>query len=207
MISLPAAVQTEAEQSETWPVRLFEIIGTDGSVLRYCDADVAVYQNGKVWSPKGISYSRIRNNLEFEVDTYNVTIDNRDDAMTVWSLQADQRGSRVAVFKGFLNGTTNVNGQLLPVGDFALLLFYGRMASEDLDLEATLRVKSYIDHHRQIGPRATQEITCRFRFGDTNCGYSGPGGPCNYTLSSCRSLGNEARFGGYPSLNTDSQLL
>lgn len=207
MINLPSAVLSESQKDATWPVRLFEITGADGSILRYTDADLDVYQNGKIWTPNGMSYSKVKNNLDFETDTYDVSIDNHNDGMTAWSLQADQRGGQVAVFKGFLNGVTDANGRLLPIGDFALLLFYGTLASIEISNEASLKVKSNIDLHQQIGPSAMQEVTCRFRFKDVNCGYSGAETSCNYTYGRCITLNNTARFGGYRRLNSDSKYL
>ena len=38
---------------------------------------------------------------------------------------------------------------------------------------------------------------CRFKFKDARCKYSGTATSCNHTLENCKSLGNEANFGGF----------
>jgi phage-related protein len=58
------------------------------------------------------------------------------------------------------------------------------------------------DHNivRRYPSRRYMKNFCPYGFGDIECGYSGTGGPCNYTLKSCRELGNSHRFGGEPGI-------
>lgn len=41
---------------------------------------------------------------------------------------------------------------------------------------------------------------CSYRFKDIFCAYSGVETTCDHTLSRCRELANENRFGGFPSI-------
>ena len=41
---------------------------------------------------------------------------------------------------------------------------------------------------------------CRWRFKGTDCQYSGASTSCDKILSTCRALGNSARYGGFPAV-------
>ena len=199
MIQLPAAVAAEANQDATWPVRLFEIGGV--TPLYYTDAAEDVAWQGRVYAARGISYAKAEVKLGFEVDTYTVAIDNHDDAMTGWILQSDNKGYWSQILKGFATSARDASGRITLVDDFALLLFAGENTSFSINNEAEITVKSELDLHEQIGPKATQQVTCRFRFKDRNCGYSGAETRCNLTGARCDQLGNKTRFGGFEHLS------
>lgn len=199
MITLDTAVQTELEKNANFPVRLFEIGGS--TVLRYTDADVDVFYNGKVYERRGVSYQKIQKSLGLDVDQYTITLDNLDDTLITWSVTNDQRGYTSSAFKGVSDGSTNMNGQLLLIGDFTVLMFSGRNTGLKADREFEVTVSANLDFHRERAPRAVQDVTCRFRFKDANCGYIGAETTCNYTQARCKELGNFLRFGGFPDLN------
>jgi lambda family phage minor tail protein L len=43
---------------------------------------------------------------------------------------------------------------------------------------------------------------CNWLFKGSECGYSGQTDSCDHTLKTCKSLGNSARFGGFPGLDS-----
>ena len=42
--------------------------------------------------------------------------------------------------------------------------------------------------------------TCRFKFKNSLCGYTGTETDCDRTYARCKELGNQARYGGFPSI-------
>lgn len=197
-----ANFEIERQKRETIPVRLFKIGGNP--TLYFTDLDVPVNHDGEVWQPKGVSYSRIKHQLGMEVDTCTIAIDNVADDMIAWANSVDPTGYWTTIYKGFTDGALS-DGKVEIYAGKAIVLFHGRNTSIKVDEEFELTVKAHTDFYRQIGPKSTQDVTCRFRgingFKGTNCGYSGPETVCNYTEARCRQLGNIARFGGFPSLN------
>lgn len=54
---------------------------------------------------------------------------------------------------------------------------------------------------RLIAPRnKCLKNNCSHEFKGVHCGYAGVETECNHTLSRCRELGNQSRFGGFPSI-------
>lgn len=51
---------------------------------------------------------------------------------------------------------------------------------------------------RRVPQGRTLRNVCRFKFKGARCGYSGAATSCNKTLTTCRSLNNSTRFGGFP---------
>lgn len=200
MIPLDTSVQTELAKDTNFPIRLFEIGGS--TVLRYTDADVDVFHNGKVWERRGVSYQKIVKALGLDVDQYTITLDNLDDTLIIWSLTTDQRGYTSTALKGVSDGSVNAQGQLLLIGDFTVMMFSGRNTALKADNEFEVTVSANLDFHRERAPRAVQDVTCRFRFKDANCGYTGAETTCNYTKARCKELNNFLRFGGFPDLNS-----
>jgi phage-related protein len=195
--------ELERIKRETFPVRLFELGGNP--IKRFTDIDYPVRFVGQTYEPKGITYSKIENKRSMEVDSCKVAVDNIDDAMIAWAMAVDPTGYYTRVLKGFTDAV-DAGGYFELIAGTAVVLFHGRNTSAKVDDEFELTVKAATDFYRQIGPRSTQDVTCRFRgingFKGTNCGYAGSETVCNYTEARCRELGNFARFGGFPSLNT-----
>lgn len=200
MIPIPSAIQTQLDGGRTFPVRLFEIGGT--STLRFTDVDVDVAWNGQIYERRGVSYQKIRRKLGMELDTYVITIDNLDDLIIAWSQTADQRGYTSSGYKGISTGALDAQGKLQLIDDVAIRLFYGRNTALKADSEFEITVSANLDFHMQRAARTVQSTSCRFRFKDANCGYTGPATVCNYTAERCKQLGNFQRFGGFPDLNS-----
>lgn len=56
---------------------------------------------------------------------------------------------------------------------------------------------------RQFPKNTCYKNFCRFKFKSVFCGYAGGETVCDRTLSRCRVLGNDDRFGGFPSIGYD----
>lgn len=204
MIPVSDALRTALESPNIHPIRLFRIGGTPD--LLFTDADRPVMYQSNLYNPRGVIYNRLTQRLGMEVTRYVVAIDNIDDFLISWSLANDPTGKITTVWKGITNSEPTPAGHLTLIGDEAIKLFSGRNTSISGTSEFEITVSSAIDLYRQIGPRSTQDTTCRFRgingFKGPNCGYTGPATSCNYTEATCRSYGNFSRFGGFPDLNT-----
>ena len=206
MIPLPGPVTTETAKATVFPIRMYMIGGSPN--LYYTDADVDVLHDSQVYISRGISYSKIKTTLGLETSEHTVTIDNLDNAMITWALATDPTGYASYVKKGFSTGVLNISGQLELIEDFSAELFRGRNTKMSFDSELEITVKSGLDMTQQIGPKQTQEVTCRFKGADgfkgLNCGYAGVAATCNFTITRCRDLGNQERFGGFPALNSST---
>lgn len=76
-----------------------------------------------------------------------------------------------------------------------------RVSSTTCDDEwVTFRLTS-ADMWRQLAPKnKCLKNNCSYRFKDVFCAYSGGETDCNHTFARCREIGNQARFGGFPSI-------
>ncbi|MFV3127114.1 hypothetical protein [Niveispirillum sp. KHB5.9] len=201
-IPMDAALAAHLAQDETTPIRLFSIGGMPRLTLTDCEKDV--FWDGKVWRSVGISYSNVEIKLGLEVDTYKLTLDNHDSAMTAWTRTADPKGETTTAWKGATNGVLDEAGRVLLAGN-PVLLFEGRNTSVQIDTMAQIVVKSLLDMNDQLAAKARQQVTCRFRFKGRNCGYVGTETSCNLTQARCMELGNQSRFGGYVNLSSRFQ--
>lgn len=190
----------ELVKRTTWPIRLYHIGGTID--LYYTDADRAVVWSGQVYEPRGMSYQKIQKRRGLETDTFTITLDNIDDALISWAATADQRGYITTAYKALAWPNLDANGRIQLVGGTAIQLFTGKNTAFKASEEFELAVTANLDFHRQRAPRAMQDVSCRFRFKDANCGYTGAATECNYTKARCKELNNFARFGGFPDLNS-----
>ncbi len=204
MIPLTSGNTSEGAKLGNTPVRLFQLGGSPN--LYFTDFDKPVSFEGRTYQSKGISYSEIRKQLNTEVDRFTVSIDNYDDEMLIWAIENDPIGSYSYAYKGFINESTIGNATPTLVDGSATLLFGGKNTALDIDLEFRITVKSALDLHRQRGPAAMQNVTCRWTFKDANCGYTGAETECNYTEARCRELGRFHRFGGFPYLNPKDEV-
>lgn len=203
MFTIPSNVQTYLDSNRsTHPIRVFEIGGVP--TLRFTDSDVPILYATETWSPKGISYSRVQLKRGFEVQSYEIAVDNIDDFMISWALTNDPTGYEVKVYKGFV--LDPIGDPITLIDDWAGLLFKGRITKMEADEEFTITVKSSIDFHKQRGPRVLQHAMCRFQgpngFKGINCGYSGAETECNFTFQRCKELNHEDRFGGFPDISS-----
>lgn len=63
---------------------------------------------------------------------------------------------------------------------------------------ATFTLGAINTFQRRVPQGRTLRNVCRFKFKGTRCGYSGSVASCDKTLTTCRTLGNAGRFGGFP---------
>lgn len=59
----------------------------------------------------------------------------------------------------------------------------------------------------RVPPGRILKNTCRFKFKDSRCGYTGSGATCTKTLTACRAYGNSVRYGGFPGTGTGGILI
>ena len=55
---------------------------------------------------------------------------------------------------------------------------------------------------RRFPPDRILRDFCRFKFKGPQCKYTGSETSCGHTFAECRARGNQARFGGEPSIPT-----
>lgn len=67
----------------------------------------------------------------------------------------------------------------------------------------TFKLTSMDPFRRKFPKNRHLKNYCSYKFKDVFCAYSGPEGECNHTLTRCKELGNDDRFGGFPSVGLD----
>lgn len=189
----------------------------------YTDCDIDLVWGGDLYRSKGFEVGNISTSATMGVDSVDVSIDNSDLEMSAVVLGEDISGLPVivslcsvlttpGVTSGILRDTTGA--PLKDTADVTLTdttgagttafqpvgiqpLFRGLVNNWDL-AESRLRIglvnELALWNKRTLRPASA---SCPWAFGGTECKYTGTGGPCNQSYTSCVSLGNHLNFGGF----------
>ena len=184
----------QKNKEENQPIVLYEINHTGSSWLYFAEYDEDVTFDGQVYTAFPIKHEFISENVQGEIDVLRIRVANvsreiqayielhdgfRGKSIKIKIVWADELGDAVAFVQDefFIDKVVSDEN----VTEFTLSSKF-----DVLDVELPLR--KYSRHF------------CSWAFKSTECGYSGAEAACDHTLTRCRELENETRYGAFPSI-------
>ena len=88
------------------------------------------------------------------------------------------------------------------------IILTGKANELELTLdEAKIKIELNLGGYEQQAPRMTYGTNCQWmKFKDCRCGYTGNATICDFTLETCKRLGNVENFGGHPSVAAEAMI-
>jgi len=184
------------------PIYLYTLHDYDGNGhnLYYAEYDIVVTFGGVSYNPFPIMHDFVPEGYKGEVDRVKVTVSNISRAIAGYLSIYDFRGKKVTIKTVWANSLTSSEAY---VDDIYYIDTY-TMDEEKVEFSLT----SKMDVLNVVLPKRNfLRNYCSWKFKSTECGYTGTGTSCNKTITNCRSLGNQLRFGGFPSIPSQRTYL
>lgn len=197
------AFKQEARKRATQPVFLYTIFDYDGAgTNKYFAAyDTNVTFDSIEYTRFPITHDVITENTKGEIDATKIQLSNIARLIEYYLQNYDLRGKRISikmVFANLLNDpdafiefSSYIDSYSSNVKD----VVFNVMSKFDI-LNVTIPGRIYIKSHCQslFASPAIRALGL-----GSECGYAGSETSCNRTRGRCRELGNQVRFGAYPS--------
>ena len=186
----------EISKEANKPIVLYQIDNYDdaGSVLRFAEYSHDVVWNGQTFRAFPVTHEFVSENLQGEVDSINVKFTNL--GVLVGSYVFDDfewYEKKVTIYIVFAD-------RLDSADDYISDVFYiDSWSASEKDIQLTL-VSRYDVLAMTIPGRRIHRSFCCWKFKGDECGYIGTEAECNKTLTRCRELNNQLRFGGFPAV-------
>ena len=193
---MSTALEAAAQASEIITRMLVTIYAPNAiSPIRFVanDNQDLTMPDGTVFSAASITRGDISSNTEGDKEQVSLTLSNKWEGWAAYLAENGKtlKGCRCIIEDVFMD----------HLNEGAVWRFDGVL--DDLGMtisEFTCKVtRSKVDYD-QDGPNIDYGPTCQWAFGSARCKYTGTGGPCDQTLTSCDALGNVLNFQGHPSI-------
>lgn len=184
----------EKNKLENQPVFLYTLYDYDGSNdLHFAEYDVDIVFNGITYTKFPITHEFTSENAQLEIDQVRVSVSNVNRLIQTYIEQYDLRGKKVDI----------------------MLVWADKLAQTSNYLKNTYHIDSYSANEQSVSfvlssrfdvldlklpKRLFNRNYCSWAFKGTECAYAGVETTCDKTLQRCRVIGNELRFGGFPSI-------
>jgi lambda family phage minor tail protein L len=186
----------EKNKSSNRPINLYIIEKYDGvNDLRFAQYDADVTYQGDVYSRFPLTHENISENTQGEIDQVVVTLSNISRLIQGYLETYDLRGKKVTIRKVWANQLSDPNAFT------DMIYFIDSYTADENNVVVTLSSKFDVRDF-ELPARRYSRNYCSWKFKSPECGYLGAQGECNKTLQRCRELGNQVRFGGFPSIPT-----
>lgn len=193
-------------KDEIIPRLLFELVLSTGSIyILQNDTMESLTYGGQNYLGAPLEVEDIKQEDTTEVLKVGVTLSNVNQAISgIISTHGDVvTGATVNLYGVYLNTSTN---EIIAGQDTILLA--GKANNLELTIEtAKINIEIDLGGYEQSCPRMTYGTNCQWqRFKDVRCGYTGDAATCDFTLTTCKRLGNVENFGGKPSVPAESMI-
>jgi hypothetical protein len=169
--------------------------------------DTNVAPANQQWTPNGIGIDT----LVYQgtsVSSTNITIQNADYAMSglVYN-PLSIKSVPVDIYEAWLDPSVTTAVISGGLGVDIKYLFSGVISSGLINRQGDVCIATYslslpIDQNAITLPRRILTTKCTVLFKGAACQYSGSVETCDRTLVTCKTLGNQANYGGFPSIPT-----
>jgi len=186
----------EKNKETNRPIKLFTIYDYDGedNNLYFTNQRSNVTFDSQEYVSFPIEYDNISENTQGEIDSMQVTISNVSRLIQAYLENYDWCDKKVSI-------KTVWSDKLDDTDNYIEDIFYIDSYTADAH-NAIFTLMSRYNVLNVVLPREVYSRNyCRYKeFKGTRCGYSGSETECDRSLQRCRELGNQRRFGGFPSV-------
>ena len=184
--------RTEKDKQENQPICLYEIDGVPEDFKYLAEYDADVVFAGHTYKKFPLKRSTITESRGGKVDTLRITISNVSREVQYYLENNDGlRGEKIRILQvwaGHLDEPTNYIEDIFYIESTVA----GEHQAE-FNLTSKFDVMDAVVPGRRLG-----RLYCQWVFKSTECGYSNGETECDKTLTRCRVLENQERFGGFP---------
>lgn len=197
--TLDSVFTSEKNKQENQPVVLFTLFDYDGASndLNLVNAQENVTFSGVEYQAFPIKFETIPENSQGEVDVIKIKVANVSRVFESYLQTYDLREKKIRIRIVWSNQLAEAGAYL----DYNFYIEYYSSTANSVELTCTTKT-DVVDYVLPTG--LYLRTHCRYKtFKDANtCGYAGAETSCNRTFQRCRELGNQERFGGFPSIPT-----
>jgi phage-related protein len=196
----------EVEKDEIIPRKLLKIELEGGSIYVLDNETLEeLNYNGEMYLGAPLSHGEIKKDDNSSVSKLEISLSNVGLAISgIIGQRGDViTGSPAVLTLVFLNINTN---EMIP--DLKDILWSGYCNNLKLDYEtATMDVETALGGYEKQAPVIRYRPTCQVRrFKDIRCGYIGSETSCDRTFATCKALGNQGNFAGFPSVVVETTI-
>lgn len=193
-------------KDEIIPRILFELVLSTGSIyILQNDTMEALTYGGQDYLGAPLDVEDIKREDTTEVLKVGVTVSNVNQAISGIIAQHGDvvTGSKVNLYGVYLDTSTNA-----IISGMDTILLAGKANNLTLDIEtAKINIELDLGGYEQSAPRMTYGTNCQWmRFKDVKCGYTGSDTTCDFTLTTCKRLGNVENYGGFVSIAAETVI-
>lgn len=194
MRTITATSITEKNKSANTPIYLYTIYAYDGTnnlCLAEYDADVTY--DSVTYTRFPITHDFIGENSSGENEQVRVKISNVSRLIQGYLENYDIRAKKVTIKLVWANQLADATACINHT------FYIDSYSADEKDVTLTLSSKYNVLDLRIPG-RKYSRYYCTWKFKGTECAYAGAETTCNKTFQKCRTLSNQIRFGGFPSI-------
>lgn len=198
-LDLPNDFKIEKNKDINSPIYLYSIIDFDGvgSDLNFCAWGDNVTFDDVEYTAFPISHNEVGENSQGEIDSVKVTVSNISRVIQSYLEEYDFSGKKCRIRQVWSTLLADADNKL----DF--IYFIDSYTADQNVVEFLLLPKTDV-LALELPNGAYTRNYCRWRFKGDECGYAGGETVCNRSKQRCKELGNFRRFGGFPSVPSQS---
>lgn len=186
---------TEKNKQENSPIFLYTLYDYDGNGnnLYFAEWHENVVFDGIDYTKFPIRHDFVGENTQGEIDQITISLANVSRLIQAYLEDYDLRGKKVSikiVWSNHLDDADNYTEDIYYIDTYT---------ADEQNVVLTLTSKFDV-LETELPSRMFLRNFCTWKFKSTECGYTGGAASCNKTLTTCRNLQNNLRFGGFPSI-------
>ena len=185
-----------AKNAETnQPINLYTLYDYDGlgNDLTYAEYDSNVVYDGVTYFQFPVTYDNVSENMSGEIDTIQIKVANVTRDIEGYLENYDLRAKKISIKAVWADELSD------PLAFSEDIYWIDSIQANQTEVVFTCASKFDIMELTLPNRQYTRNY-CTWKFKGTECAYAGGETECNRTWQRCNALGNEARFGGFPSV-------
>ena len=184
----------EKNKQENAPIYLYTIYDYDGSTdLFFTNYDTNITFDSQEYVKFPITHEFISENTTGQIDSVKLTLGNVSRLIQAHLEENDFRGVKVVIMQVFADLLDDADAYIKHI------YYVDSYIADQQSVEFTLTSKFDV-LEVELPARKYSRNHCGWKFKSTECGYAGGESECNKTLTRCRVLANNERFGAFPSV-------
>lgn len=195
MRTIDATTKAEKNKPSNQPVYLYTIYDYDGSSnnLYFAEHDADIVYGGVTYTKFPITHDFVGENAQGTIDAVKLSVSNVSREMQAYLETYDLRGKKVDIIVVWADQLADTDAYLKDT--YYIDSYTADQNAVEFTLSGRIDVLSV-----ELPCRKFSRTHCSWKFKGTECAYAGATATCDKTLATCRTLQNQLRFGGFPSI-------
>ena len=200
------ADKNKLNNSETVLLPLLDItIPNVSEVIRLAGNNENITWNGISYVAFPFSIDEITESSSGEVSEFGINVSNVNNVIGQYIRQYDAYVKNYG-FEPITVDITIVNSNNLDSSDYEIR-HSTTLIKPSLNNQSVQFKLGGVNAYNKTVHNTMLRNSCRFKFKSIQCGYTGSATECNLTFANCKTLENQLRFGGFPTISNRGVLL